>query len=226
MRIFAYLRVSTDQQAESGAGLSAQIEACQRWAESQKAVLHSTFSDHGISGSTGIEKRPSLMEAINCLENGDVLVVAKRDRIGRDPIHVAMIEASAKRKGARIVSAAGEGTEDNNPSSVFMRRLIDAFAEFERNIICERTKAAMQAKKKKNERVGYIPFGYRLAEDGIHIEKDESEQSILEQIRDLMREGLSTRKLAAEMNRRGAFNRGGAKWNHASIHRVMTKIAA
>ena len=226
MRIFAYLRVSTDQQSESGAGLSAQIDACQKWADGQGLPLDSTFADQGISGSTGIEKRPSLMEAINCLENGDVLVVAKRDRIGRDPIHVAMIEASAKRKGARIVSAAGEGTEDNNPSSVFMRRLIDAFAEFERNIICERTKAAMQAKKKKNERVGYIPSGHRLAEDGIHIEKDESEQSILEQIRDLMRERLSTRKLAAEMNRRGAFNRGGAKWNHASIHRVMTKIAA
>ncbi len=104
--------------------------------------------------------------------------------------------------------------------------MIDAFAEFERNIICERTRAAMQAKKKKNERVGHIPFGYRLAEDGVHIEKDGREKAILKQIQDLMEEGLSTRKIAAEMNRRGAFNRGGSKWNHGSIHRVMTKIAA
>lgn len=226
MRVFAYMRVSTDQQTESGAGLSAQLDACRKWAEGQGFSLNSTFSDEGISGSTGIEKRPSLMDAINLLQVGDVLVVAKRDRIGRDPIHVAMIEASVKRKGARIVSAAGEGTEDNNPSSVFMRRMIDAFAEFERNIICERTRAAMQAKKSRMERVGYIPFGYRLSEDEVHIEKDEAEQSVLSQIRDLMTEGLSTRKIAAEMNRRGSFNRGGTKWNHASIHRVMTKIAA
>ncbi len=226
MRILAYIRVSTEQQSESGAGLSAQINSCQKWADLQGLPLHSVFSDEGISGSTGIEKRPSLMDAINCLEKGDVLIVAKRDRIGRDPIHVAMIEASAKRKGARIVSAAGEGTEDNNPSSVFMRRLIDAFSEFERNIICERTRAAMQAKRAKGERVGHIPFGYRLSNDNIHIEKDQAEQLILKQIMDLMEQGLSTRKLAAEMNRRGAFNRGGSKWNHASIHRVMTKMAA
>jgi len=226
MRVFAYMRVSTDQQTESGAGLAAQLDSCRKWAEGQGLSLQSTFCDEGISGSTSIEKRPSLMDAINCLENGDVIVVAKRDRIGRDPIHVAMIEASVKRKGARIVSAAGEGTEDNNPSSVFMRRMIDAFAEFERNIICERTKAAMQAKKSRRERVGYIPFGYRLSDDGIHIEKDEEEQAVLTQIGELMEEGLSSRKIAAEMNRRGAFNRGGAKWNHASIHRAMTKIAA
>jgi hypothetical protein len=41
-----------------------------------------------------------------------------------------------------------------------------------------------------------------------------------------MAKKLSTRKIAEEMNRRGAFNRGGSKWNHGSIHRVMMKIAA
>ena len=139
MRVYAYLRVSTDQQAGSGAGLSAQRDACSRWAESQMMIVEDFFSEEGISGSTGMDKRPALMEAISYLGKGDVLIVAKRDRIGRDPIHVAMIEASAARKGARIVSSAGEGTGDNDPSSIFMRRLIDAFSEFERNIICERT---------------------------------------------------------------------------------------
>lgn len=226
MKVYAYLRVSTDQQTESGAGLSAQHDACKRWAEKQDSDIKAVFSEEGVSGSTGMDKRPALMEAINLLEKGDVLIVAKRDRLGRDPIAVAMFEATVNRKHARVVSAAGEGSDNNDPSSVLMRRMIDAFAEFERNIICERTRAAMQAKKRKNERVGHIPFGFQLSEDGVHLEENEEEQSILNQIKDLMSQGLSTRKISLEMNHRAAFNRGGANWNHASIHRAMMKIAA
>lgn len=226
MKLYVYIRVSTDYQSESGAGLSAQKDAGYKWADDHGMTVDKIFSDEGISGSTSLEKRPALMEAINLLHEGDILLVSKRDRLGRDIIHVAMIEAAINRKGARIVSVAGEGTTSEDPSSILMRRMIDAFAEFERNIICERTKAAMQAKKRKNERVGHIPFGFKLSEDGVHLEECVEEQKILNQIRKLREKGLSTRKIAAEMNRREAFNRGGSKWNHASIHRVMTKIAA
>lgn len=106
-----------------------------------------------------------------------------------------------------------------------MRRMIDAFSEFERIIIRGRTKAAMQAKKARGERVGHIPFGYQLGESGT-LKEDEEEQAVLQQIHELRKRGLSTRKIASEMNLRGAFNRGGAQWNHASIHRVMTRLAA
>lgn len=226
MKIYAYLRVSTDQQAESGAGLSAQLDACKKWAEAQKQQIDDVFMEEGISGAAELDKRPILLQAVNVLKPGDVLIVAKRDRLGRDPIAVAMIEAGVARKQAKVVSAAGEGTENDDPTSILMRRLVDAFAEFERNMIRGRTKAAMQAKKARGERVGRIPFGYRLSENEINIEPDEQEQAILQQITDLKADGLSTRKIAEEMNRRGAFNRGEAKWNHASIHRAMTKIAA
>lgn len=226
MKIYAYLRVSTENQVESGAGLAAQRDACYRWAGAQGMIIEQVFSEDGVSGSTGLEKRPSLLEAISMLQKGDILLIAKRDRLGRDPIAVAMIEAAIARKGAKTASVAGEGTDGQDPSSILMRRMIDAFAEFERNIICERTRVAMQAKKKRNQRVGYIPFGFHLAEDGVHLEEDKEEQGVLTQIQELMMKKVSSRKIAEEMNRRGAFNRGGAKWNHGSIHRVMTKIAA
>lgn len=225
MRILAYLRVSTEQQAESGAGIDAQRNACMDWASKQGAAIAEFYCDEGVSGSTGLDERPALMDALSLLKKGDVLLVAKRDRLGRDPIAVALIEASVNRKHGKVVSAAGEGTDDNEPCSILMRRMIDAFAEFERNTIGKRTSAAMQAKKKKGERVGHIPFGFRLAEDEDHIEKDEVEQAILGQIRELVRQGFSTREIASELNRRGVFNRGN-KWNHGSVHRIMTKIAA
>ena len=107
MNIVAYLRVSTLSQAESGAGLAAQEDACRRAAPS----LASVYRDEGVSGSTGLDKRPALLAAIGELGKGDALLVAKRDRLGRDPLAVAMIESAVKRKGAKIISAAGEGTD-------------------------------------------------------------------------------------------------------------------
>lgn len=226
MKVYAYLRVSTDQQAESGAGLAAQRDSCLKWAESQGIVIEHFYSDEGISGSTGLDKRPALLEAISQLQRDDILVVAKRDRLGRDLILVAMMEAAIVRKHAKIASVAGEGTDCDDPSSIMMRHIVDVFSEYEKNVIKARTKSAMQAKKKSNERVGHIPFGFRLANDGVHLEEDEGEQLVLGQIHNLIKNNLSTRKIAAEMNRRQAFNRGNKKWNHGSIHRVMQKIAA
>ncbi len=225
MKIFAYLRVSTDQQVESGAGLAAQQAACRQWAEKHGGVIAEIFVEDGISGSTGLDKRPALLQAIAALNKDDVLLVAKRDRLGRDPFSVAMIEAGVTRKKAKIVSAAGEGTDSDDPSSILMRRMIDAFAEFERNIIRGRTKSAMAAKKLKGERVGHIPFGFQLAE-GNRIEPNPIEQAILSQIRELRLSGMSIRDIAKELNDRGIFNRNGNKWNHESIRNAMTKIAA
>jgi DNA invertase Pin-like site-specific DNA recombinase len=223
MRFLAYLRVSTDEQTASGAGLAAQKDACIRHAESC-GTLEAVFADEGLSGAVSLDKRFGLLEAISQLGKGDVLLVAKRDRLGRDPILVAMIESAVVRKGARIVSAAGEGTEGDDPASVLMRRMVDAFAEYERLIIGARTKAALQAKKRRGERVGHIPFGYRLCADGVHLEVATEEQECLRQIAGLQTQGLSLRQIAAELNARGTFNRG-AKWNHVAVSRVFKQAA-
>lgn len=225
MKIFAYLRVSTDQQAESGAGLAAQEADCRRWCEKRDLFLSEVFIDEGVSGSTSLDKRPVLLQAIAALGKDDILLVAKRDRLGRDPFAVAMIEAGVTRKKAKIVSVGEEGANSDDPSSILMRRMIDAFAEFERNIIRGRTKSAMAAKKLKGERVGHIPFGFRLGQ-GKLLEPNPEEQAILVKIRELRMEGMSMREIAEQLNQRKIFNRGQRKWNHESIRNAMKKIAA
>ena len=132
MRAAIYTRVSTEEQAESGAGLAAQADASMACAGRLGADVMGVFADEGVSRSVGLEKRPALLEAIGKIGKGDVLIVAKRDRIGRlDPMAMAMIQRAVERKGARIVSAAGEGTSSDDPSEVLMRRMIDAFSEYE-----------------------------------------------------------------------------------------------
>lgn len=219
MNYIAYLRVSTEQQSQSGAGLDAQEDACRRAA----GDLAGIYKDEAVSGKTGLDKRPALLEAIAELKKGDVLVVAKRDRLGRDPLVVAMIEAAIQRKGARVVSATGEGTDSDNPSDILMRRLVDAFSEYERLVIGARTKAALQAKKARGESTGYVAYGYQLSADGIHIEECADEQATLRKVELLRQSGMSLRKIADELNQQGLFKRGGEKWNHVNLHSVCKR---
>ncbi len=217
MATIAYLRVSTEQQTQSGAGLDAQLDACQRMA----GKLAGVYRDEGVSGKTGLDKRPALLEAIAELGKGDTLMVAKRDRLGRDPLVVAMVESAVQRKGARIVSAAGEGTDSDSPSDVLMRRMVDAFAEYERLVIGARTRAALQAKKARGERTGSIPYGFRLADDGVNLVRDEVEQEAMTMIRELNGKGLSLRNIAGRLEVKGYKPRNGKSWHPQTISNIL-----
>lgn len=215
MTAIAYIRVSTDQQTASGAGLDAQLDACRRVMD-----VAAVYSDEGVSGATGLESRPALLAAVAELGKGDVLIVAKRDRLGRDPIAVAMIERAVARKGARIVSAAGEGTDSDSPSDVLMRRMVDAFAEYERLLIGARTGAALQAKKARGERTGSVPYGFQIAADGVHVEESADEQAVIAAVRELRAAGLSLRAIVAGLDARGFLSRSGKPLALTQVARI------
>lgn len=223
MRPIAYLRVSTDEQGESGLGLEAQLDACAAWAAREQApgpVL--PFTDSGISGAAPIDQRPGLIAALAELRPGDALVVAKRDRLGRDPIVVAMIESVVTRKKCRVVSAAGEGTGGDSPSDVLMRRMVDAFAEYERLVIRSRTRAALDAKRRRGERTGTIPYGTRLLADGKSLAPDDAERVVIGLMATLRTEGVSDRRIAARLTEAGVrTKKGAAKWSPSAVRSIL-----
>jgi DNA invertase Pin-like site-specific DNA recombinase len=235
LRVVIYLRVSTDEQAENKNGLNAQEDAARAYAARMGWEVVGVFTDAGVTGSVGLEDRPAMLEAIALLGKGGVLLVAKRDRIGRlEPMAMAMIERAVQRKGARIVSAAGEGTENDDPSSILMRRMIDAFAEYERLVIKARTKAALGSKRKRGEKTGgLIPYGRMLGEgkpgpNGTTIKTlvpNPAEQEVLALISGLKAGGMTLRAIADELNARGIHRRGGGNWDHAFICRVLKTAA-
>jgi DNA invertase Pin-like site-specific DNA recombinase len=218
--VIAYLRVSTDEQAQSGLGLEAQLAAIEKAIGKPDA----TFTDEGYSGSDS--NRPALLDALDALKRGDTLAIAKRDRLARDLYLAAWIEKEAKRRGARIVSAAGEGTENDDPASVLMRQIVDAFAEYERAMIGARTKAALAAKKARGEKTGGdVPFGYVLGDNGT-LSTDRDEQEALEIIAELRRRGYTLRGICAELEKRGIkTKRGKAKWQSRVISRIVKHAA-
>jgi DNA invertase Pin-like site-specific DNA recombinase len=216
-RAFGYLRVSTDSQADSGLGLEAQREAIEKAAGRLGLALADVFTDAGLSGALDMESRPNLFAAVQSLKRGDVLIVAKRDRLGRDLIGVAMIERSVMRKGARILSAAGEGTEGTDAGAMLQRQILDVFSEYERRLIGQRTKAALQAKRARGERAGNVPFGYQLGADGQTLEPCEAERAVVAILEELRAAGYSLRQIAAELNRQGFTTRRGTAWRHQYV---------
>src|SRR5215471_8486074 len=225
-RAVSYIRVSTEQQADSGLGLEAQRDSIAIAARRMGLELVRTLVDAGTSGALGIEDRPILLDAVATLRRGHVLLVEKRDRLGRDVIAVAMIERLVAKRGARVVSAAGEGTDSEEPAALLMRRLIDSFAEYERALIAARTRAALGAKRRRGERVsGIIPFGYQLAGDGRTLLPAEAEQAVLARIQALRGAGSSMRAIASELNDAGLRTRSGAPWRFEYVRRALAKGA-
>lgn len=222
-----YIRVSTEDQA---LGPDAQRAALATYCERHGLTLAVVHSDLGVSGAAKLDKRPGMVAALAALkEHGaGVLLVAKRDRLARDVMTAAMIESAAERVGARILSAAGEGTDadDNDPAALLMRRMVDAFAEYERAMIALRTRAALAVKAKRGEKTGGdLRIGEALAADGLHVEEDADEARAVAAIRALRADGLSIRAIVARVNAAGVPCRG-ERWHATTVARLLARKAA
>jgi len=221
-KVVGYVRVSTDEQA---LGPEAQRDALRGWCESQKAVLVAVYEDIGVSGATPLEKRPGLAEAIDRLaeENAGVLLVAKRDRLARDVVVGAVVERLVEREGARVLAADGTGNGDG-PEHQLMRNLINAFAEYERMVIGARTRAALRVKKAKGLRVGAIPYGQRLGEDGQSLEPDPREQEVIRLVKRLRKQGKSLRAIGEALTVKGHETRTGGYWHVQTLSNILQVI--
>lgn len=226
MAVYCYLRVSTDEQANSGLGLEAQRAACEAAAARLGAPLARVFTDAGVSGKTPLDKRPALVAALGAVKRGDVLVVAKRDRLARDVFIALVVERQLAARKARLVSAAGEGSDSDGPTDMLLRRLLDAFSEFERALISSRTKAAAKAKQARGERWGQVPFGYTLAGDGKRLVPHAAEQAVLARLAALRAAGLSVRGVCRQLEAEGHCTRRGRRWNPGHVHGLLTQLAA
>ena len=220
-RAIGYVRVSTGQQAESGLGIEAQRHAIHEAARRHRLELAAVHVDSGTSGSLGLEDRPGLADAVSSLHRGDTLLVAKRDRIARDTFVSVVIERELQRKGARLLSAAGEGTESDDPAAVFTRRILDAVSELERSLIAARTRAALKAKRARGERAGNVPYGFKVNGDGQTLYVDDDEQRTLALIAECSEAGYSLREIADELNRTGIRTRTGSEWRHQYVASLL-----
>jgi DNA invertase Pin-like site-specific DNA recombinase len=176
--------------------------------------------DHGASGGAPLDRRPGLAAAVDAVRDHEagVLLVARRDRLARDTMIAAVVGRLVERNGGRVLTADGVAGEAT-PEAKLMRTMIDAFAEYERMLVKMRTKAALAVKRGRGERVGKIPYGFRLADDGVHLVEDPAEQRTIARLAKL-RESMSLREVAEHCRANGIRARDGEWWPR-TIRRVL-----
>ena len=158
--MFAYSRVSTEEQAERRNGLEAQRAVIDAEAERRGWDVE-YYADEGASGKYINEK---LREVLQLLASGqgDGLVVSKMDRLARSIINAADIMERANDQGWSLV-VLDLGVDLTTASGRLIAQVMSSFAEYERAQISERTKAALAAKRHRGERLGRP----RIAQPGV-----------------------------------------------------------
>jgi DNA invertase Pin-like site-specific DNA recombinase len=152
-RVVGYIRVSTDEQRGSGAGLTAQRQAIARECEHRGWHLVDVIEDAGFSAKD--LNRPGVRIALDLLREGgaDALVVAKLDRLSRSMLDFASIMAAAQKQGWAMV-ALDCAVDTTTPAGEAMANVLATFAQFERRLISQRTKDALAIKKAQGVRLG------------------------------------------------------------------------
>lgn len=219
-----YARFSDRPGAESCESIEAQLERCRAFCGSRSLKVRLETSDRAKSGADGLNERPGLLEALESLSKGDVLVVARRDRLARGVMLMCILEREIESSGATVLSAAGEGTESQNPESKLIRHVLDAVAEYERELIRLRTKLAMRRHQATGRRMSSkLPYGMKNdPENASRMLPEPLEQAVIERIKALRSEGLALRHICETLTLEGLTCRGGP-WHHKTIGQILAR---
>lgn len=213
-----YVRVSTVGQADEGVSLAMQEAKIRAWAELNDVELISLHRDEGISGTK--DNRPGLQAALETVKRkGCALVAYSMSRISRSTIQMLTLAEEIQKADGDLVSLQ-ERIDTSSPTGKMIFRVMAAMGEFERDVISERTREAMAHMKDQGKRVGSIPYGFELADDGGNLRQEKREQEIIRHVRTLRDEGMSLRAISDELAARGVFSRNGKPFHPQTLSRI------
>lgn len=148
--VYGYARVSTKGQAKNGNSLEIQ----------EKTLREAGATEIYVDAFTGTKKeRPEFQKLMCVLKPGDMLIVTKLDRFARSMSQGSELVSKLIDKGVKVL-ILNIGMMDNTPSSKLVRNIFFAFAEFERDMIVERTQEGKAVAKQHKEFVDGRPRKY------------------------------------------------------------------
>jgi DNA invertase Pin-like site-specific DNA recombinase len=238
LRLVLVRRVSTAGQAVDGYGLPAQEADCRKWAKGQTAprvrIVHMVTDGDGKAGKSGttlLDERPGLMEAVEWIAEGkaDGILAPNLDRLARELTVQEAVLSYVWALGGQVFTADhGEHLEDDasDPMRTAMRQMRGVFHQLDRGLIIKRLTEGRAA---KGERGGYAygapRFGQRVEDK--ELSADERENAIAEEMerwRD--EEGLSVRAICARANARDDMpSKRGGKWHPTTVQRLLSPEA-
>lgn len=232
-RVAAYLRVSTEDQKDSGLGIEAQTTKVNAQAMVKDWPPPTIYMDEGISGTKKVEQRPGLKKLMEDIEQHkiDALIINSLDRLGRRAsIIINLIDQFAIHKVALV--SCKESFDTSTPHGQFVTIIFAAIAQLERDQIAMRTIDAMNEKGKiDGEKGGNIPYGYEriFAEDpktkelkarGLALNEPRAE--IVKKIYSLRKENAKLTFIAEMLNTIAEPPRG-LKWYPSTVREILSR---
>ena len=219
VKAVGYYRVSTAEQGRSGLGLDAQREAVRQWCETAGAELIADYSEVSSGkGADALDRRPQLAAAMREAERkGAIVVVAKLDRLSRS---VAFVSALMAHRARFVVAELPQADS-------FQLHIYAALAEQERQMISDRTRAALQRAKAAGKVLGNprLDDAREAARAGAKAAADADAQRLAPIVTPMVDAGLSLREIARRLTATGTPTpRGRTEWQAAQVGRLVRRL--
>lgn len=221
----AYIRVSTDEQAESGYSLQLQRERITAQISAKGWNLHKVYEDAGQSG--GKLERPALQEMLQDIQNGDIqaVVIYKLDRLSRkqrDTMY--LIEDIFLKQNIELVSI-NESLDTSSPTGRAMIGMLSVFAQLERDTITERLSGGRKQKAKTGGYCGgNSAIGYANERGSKALSIDNSKSDTVKRVFELRENPeLTLQQIADQLNQEGHTTKQGAKFAPTQVMRILKR---
>lgn len=224
--LVAYLRVSTDRQAEDGYGLDVQHKTITDWAKTNKRRIAVWARDEGVTGK--LAERDGWADVEDAITTGRAggVVVPKLDRLARDILVQETLMQAIWKLGGEVYSCAPDENnlrdDPEDPTRKLVRRMLGLINEYERDMIALRMR---RGRRLKASRGGYAygspAFGQRSVNKTLA--KDPAEQATLRRMVELHQSGQSTRSIAAVLNAEGRTTKRGRLWTSAGVSDALRR---
>lgn len=225
MKAVGICRVSTEEQGEEGVSLDAQEARIRAYCSLYGIEIVAVFHD---TGSGKDMEREGLQRGLKMLSSGeaDCVVVAKLDRLTRslDDLQYLLKNYFNEKTGFSLCAVDNQ-LDTNSANGRMVINLLMTVFQWEREVICERTRDALRHKKAKGQRVGSVPYGKDLAPDGVTLVDNEVEQQRLKWMRAVYVNGWSYEEIAQDLNKQGIpTKKVGQIINGKPVRGVWTKM--
>ena len=227
-RVALYARVSTEEQRE-GQTIDSQIAELESFGRQKGWLVTGIYKDEGWSGTMLI--RPGLDHLRDDAPRNlfDAVLINDVDRLARDVTHLGIIKRDLERQGIRVIFRKLPG--ESSPAHNLLVNILGSFAEFEREMIADRTRRGKRHKVEvRKQFLGAQPaYGFRYirkerstATEG-HLELVPEEAKIVRLMYQwVAKEGLSSRRVVARLNElKVPTRRGGSLWRASSVRRIL-----